>query len=155
MSGVVCTVEGNQMQIHIACSLLNTNDLWNNLSSHISSIYKISICVVQAKKRTWDSCSIVLVAWNEGACYYFSSALHFKWQPKKARLFRSGRCPHQWVALPGNHLEVENAGGKEGAQSMYTILHMCTHSLPWKVHIYSLYLCLVWSIMWHIFHLKD
>lgn len=51
MFGMECTLEGIQMQIHIACSLLNTNDLWNNPSSHISSISKISICVVQAKKE--------------------------------------------------------------------------------------------------------
>lgn len=145
MFGVECTVEGSQMQIHIACSLLNTNNLWNNLSFHISSIYKISICVVQAKKRTWDSYSIVLVAWNEGACYYFSSALHFKWQPKKARLFRSGRRPRQWVALPSNHLEAPRAREKKGAQSMHTILHIHTHSPSWKVHFYSPYLCLVRS----------
>lgn len=143
MFGVECTVEGNQMQIHIACSLLNTNDLWNNLSFHISSIHKISICVVQAKKRTWDSYSIVLVAWNECACYYFSSALHFKWQPKKARLFRSGQRPRQWVALPSNHLEAPRTRGKKGAQSMHTIFHMHTQSLSWKVHFYIPYLCLV------------
>lgn len=121
-----CTVEGNQMQIHIACSLLNSNDLCNNLSSRISSVSKISICVTQAKKRTSDSYTIVLVVQNEDARYYFSSALHFKWQPKKARLFRSGRRPHRRVPLPSNHLEAERTGGKKGEQSMHTILHLYT-----------------------------
>lgn len=149
ISGVVCTREGKQMQIRFACSLLYTNDLWNNLSSHINSIYNISICVVQAKKRIRDSYSIVLVVQNEGVCYYFSSALHFKWQTKKARLFRSGQRPHQWVALPSNHCKAERAGGKKGAQSMHTILYMCTNSLTWKVDIY-VHLCLLRSVMWHI-----
>lgn len=141
----VASVWSIMMQIHIACSLLNCNDLCNNLSPQISSIYKTSICVVQAKKRTWYGYSIVLVAHNEGACCYFSSDLHFKWQLKKARLFRAGRRPHQQTALPSNHIEAERAGGKEGAQSMHTILHMRTYSLPGKVHVYSPYLCLMRS----------
>lgn len=102
--------------------LLNTNDLWNNHWPHISSIYIFSICVMQAIKRTYDSYSIVLVVWNEFACYYFSSALHFKWQPKKARLFRSGRRPRQRAALPSNHLQA--ARGKKGARSKHAILHI-------------------------------